>query len=91
MIIFRATNIRVLNHDTGFWTYFSFHINRCLHYLFEANGFSVLLFYFNLNKKLDAFLEIANYSRLIGDSDRIKFCQDKLKILKIEYLISDFF
>ena len=51
----------------------------------------VILFYLNLNKKFEAFLEITNYSKLIGGFDKIKFRQNELKMLKVGCSIVGFF
>lgn len=90
-IIFEATDIQLLDHNTGSQAYFDFHVNYLLHHLFKANGFLVLLYYFNLDRRLKTFSKIAYYSKLIGSPNRINFCQDKLKILQVRYQISGFF
>ena len=51
----------------------------------------VLLFYFDFNRRLKTFSEIANYSKLIGSPDRIKFYQDELQVLKMGYPVLGFF
>lgn len=50
-----------------------------------------MLFYFDLNGRFEALLEIANYNRLIGVFDKIELCKDKLKILKVRCPVSGFF
>ena len=51
----------------------------------------VLLFYFDLNRRLEAFLKIANHSKLIGGPNKIRFCQNRLKVLKVKCLILGLF
>ena len=51
----------------------------------------ILLFHCNFNGRLEAFSEIADHNKLIRDFDKIKFCQDGLKILEIRCPISGLF
>ena len=43
----------------------------------------LFLLYFDFNEEFEAFPKIAKHSWLIGSSDSIKFCQDKLKVLEV--------
>ena len=51
----------------------------------------VLLFNLKFNKKLEAFLEIANHGKFTGDFDRIQLRHDRLEVLKVKYPIPGFF
>ena len=87
----KAMKIQVSNNDARFEACFSLHIDYLLYYFLKPNDFLILSFYFDLNRNLKVFLGIANYSRLIGDFNRIKHRQDKVKMLKIKCLILSFF
>ena len=84
MVISWTINIRVLDHDIRFQAKISFYVDNFLHYLFKVNGFSVLLLHLNFNKRLETFLKIADYSKLIKSSDKINLHQDRLKLLKLK-------
>ena len=84
-----ATNIYILDHNARIC--FGLYINNFVYHLFKANGFLILLFYLNFNGKLEAFSEIANYSRFIRDFDRIKFRKKRLEMLKVECSVLGFF
>lgn len=58
---FGTTDIRVLNHGAGFEARFCLYINNILYYFFKVHGFPVLLFYLDLNRRLEIFPELANY------------------------------
>ena len=81
---FETINIQVSNHGDRSQARFGLYIDGFLYYLFKIDGFLVLLFYFNFNKKLEAILEIADHSKLIRDFDKIKIRQNRLKMLKME-------
>ena len=58
---------------------------------FKINSFLVLVFHLNLNRRLKAFSEIANHNKFIRGPDKIKLCQDRLKVLKVECPFLSFF
>ena len=62
-----------------------------LYYPFKTFAFLILLFYLNFNKRFKTFSKIIDYNRLIKSSNKIIFSQNRLKILKMGCLISDFF
>lgn len=88
---FRAIDIRVLDHNIKPQAYLDFYIDNSLHHLFKAHGFLVILFYLDFNRKLKLFSEIANYSELIGGSDRVNIYQNKLEVLKVRYSVLSLF
>ena len=62
-----ATDIQVLDNGIRFQARHDLYIDGSLHYFFKFDDFSVLLFYLNLNRRLEIFSEIADHSKLIGD------------------------
>ena len=77
------TDIRVSDHSIR--SCFDLCIDSFLHHFFKIDGFLVLLFHLNLNWKLETLSKIAEHNKLIGNFDRIEFCQDELKILGVGY------
>ena len=73
-MIFEVMIIRVLYYDARSLACHNLYIDYLLHHLLKTNTFLVLLFYFNLDKRLKVFSKIANYYKLIRDFNRIKFC-----------------
>lgn len=90
-MIFGVIDIQFLDHSVRSQVCLDLCIDGSLYYLFEVNGFLVLLFYFNLNGRLKAFLKIIDYSKLIGSLNRIKFYKIRFKLLEMEYSILGFF
>ena len=58
---FGITDIRVLDHGIRFHACFGLYIDCFLYHFFKVYGFSILLLYFNLNRKLKTFPEVADY------------------------------
>ena len=77
-------NIQVLDYDVRFQARFSLCVDKFLHYLFEVDGFLLLLFYLKLNRRLEVFLEIADHSKLIEGYNKIKLYLNGLKMLEVE-------
>ena len=88
---FRVIDIQVLNHDTRSQARHSLCVDSFLYYLFKVSRFSILLFYLNLNERLETFLEITDYKKLIRGLDKIEFCQDRLEVLKLGCPFPSFF
>lgn len=82
-MISRATDIRVLDYGARFQGHFGFCVDDSLHHLYKVDGFSILLFHLNFNRKFKAFSDIADYIKLIRDSDKINLRQHGFKMLKV--------
>ena len=67
-----AMDIQVSDHNIRSQVRLSLCIDNCLYYLFKDDSFLILLFYLNFNTRLEAFWEIADYSKLIRNPDKIK-------------------
>ena len=79
----RAAGSHIFNHDTKPYISLVFYIYHSLHHLFEASWYLVLLFYFNLDEKFEAFLKVVDHNWLIQDLNSVKLCQKKLVILEV--------
>ena len=90
-VTFRAMDIQVLDHSAESQGRFDLYINSFLLNFFEVDNFLILLFYLNFNRRLEAFLEIADHSKLIGGFNRLKFYQNKVKVLEVGYLVLNLF
>lgn len=90
-IVFEATDNQVWDYSVRSQAQFCLCIDSRLHYLLKFDSFLVLLFYFNLNKRFEIFLEIADHDKLIGGPDKIELQQDKLEMLEMGCSVSDLF
>ena len=84
MIASEIIDIQVSDYNAKYLICLDFYINYFLHYLFVADELFILLFHLNFNEKLKVLLKIVNYNKLIKSLDKIKFCQDRLKLLNIK-------